>query len=227
MKTPPKEPSDLSPAFPWDHLKVVAQIAFDAAKRVAELAVPNDSACCTGLRRWDHIRADITRAAAYKYPEWLSIVDPGALFEFAMSSRPVRFFRGDEEEPVPEKYASPTLFESAQLESEFIYRFIILVDVFTKFPVGVVFAALNDAGEIEYSWPVPSNATGGVSVPVAPIVAPKAPVALPPLVIQSVTEADEEERANAAQKEREMQEQAKRDLTKRLAEQQKQENKGA
>jgi hypothetical protein len=231
MHTPPKDPSDLSPAFTWDHLKAVGQIAFDAARWVAEHVVPNDSACCTGLRRWDHIRSEITKAAAYKYPEWLSVPEPGALFTFAMSSRPVRFFRGDDEDPVPVKYANPTLFETVQTETEFIYRYIIVVDGSSVFPTAVLFAALNNAGEIAYSWTILINtsgeASGGASAPVAPIVAPKAPVALPPLVIQSVAEADEAERAETVRKEREMREQKERELADLLAKQRTPDTKGA
>lgn len=231
MQTPPKAPTDLSPAFTWDRLKAVGQIAFDAAKWVAERAVPNDSACCTGLRRWDHIRSEITTAAAYKYPEWLSVPDRYKQFTFAINSTPVRFFRGDDDDPVPLKYAAPSLFESATAETAFLYRLIIVVDGSGAFPVEVQFAAVNDSGEIAHSWTIPidssGEASGGVSAPVAPIVAPKAPVPLPPLVIQSVAEAEEAERAEAARKERELREQKERDLANRLAEQRKPDTKGA
>src|SRR4051812_23810379 len=100
MKMPPQEPSDLSPFFDWEWLKIIAQLAYDRAWWVAKHAVKKDNRCGIGYRRWNLIAADISESVL-KYPDWLSVPNPGAEYLFAFCARPIRFCRADADAPLP------------------------------------------------------------------------------------------------------------------------------
>src|ERR1043166_5490740 len=104
--TPPKDPSDLRPEFTWDRIIIIGQIAFDRARHVARGKESDDSNCCTGLKRFDHIRAAILRAAIKEHSVWLSVPEQGVKYTGAMDMVPFRVLRGDPDEPIPEKYAN-------------------------------------------------------------------------------------------------------------------------
>jgi hypothetical protein len=225
----PQNPSDLNAAFQWEYLTVIAQIAFDRAKWVADHIDALDSGVCIGLRRWTHIKRAITNALHEYGALWLGVPDPGPRFVGSIKGVPFRFYRGDAEEPVPAKYAQATLFEdvfadSVRDESAIVYRFIVEVDGLQQ-PTGVFFAGLKAEenadvdGEIIYNWSIPIDTEreqrGDDDMPIAPIAKPKAPVPLAPIEVKTRAEEDAEKRADADRLEKEAREHQERERAKR------------
>lgn len=217
------QPSDYVPAFTWDRLIAVAKILFQTRLWVAENATPErgDKGMVIGLRAWLHGKHAIAVAAATELAAWLSIVDDGAKFIFAVGGAPIRFYRGDRDEPVPENYGDPEEIEREQLDLFFAatapgiafdgyYRVIVVADR-SGFPQAVHFAGIGFDNVTRMAWEIPLDTDAGSAAGATPIIVPQTPVPLPALTVLTVAEADAAAREEAAREEREREAQKRAD----------------
>jgi hypothetical protein len=172
---------------------------------VAEDAKPErgDGVCGIGFRAWEQTKFAVQKAAAKEYVEWLSILDGSAHFTFQLDLMPIRFCRGDSEEPLPASYAVADVKEIAQVEMAFgasgqpategIFRLLVQADKQGR-PLGVYLVHANLDGATLMTWQIPTTADG---TGIAPIVVPQTPVVLPALELLSVEEAEAAERERA------------------------------
>jgi hypothetical protein len=213
MPTNSLQPSDVYPALTWERLIGLRQIVFDTRKWVAGDAKPDrgDTKCGVGFRAWEQTKFGIAMAAMGEFRSWLSIADKGANFTFKIDLMPIRFCRGDCEEPLPPIYAIPSSAERDQfglaLSSagrpvvDGSFRLLIQADG-SGYPLAVYLALATD-GVIVMAWKIPSADELGGS---APIVVPQQPVGLPPLAVMTVSEAAVIEETERVQKEKEAKE---------------------
>lgn len=231
MPTSNLQPADYVPAFTWVRLIAVAKLLFQTRVWVAEQATPErgDKGNLIGLRAWMHGKHAIAVAAANELGAWLSIVDDGAKFIFAVGGAPIRFYRGDSDEPVPENYGDPEEVEREQLDLFFAanapgiafdgyYRMIVVADR-SGFPTAVFLAGIAFADNmIRMAWEIPLDADASG---LTPITVPQTPVPLPPLTVLTLAEQADAAREEAEREERE------REAQKRTEEETDTETKGA
>lgn len=201
------QPADLYPAFRWERLIALGELAWEARTYVSTHAVPADSVCGIGLRGWEHTKHAIIKAAAKEHADWLSVTDSGAKFRFKADMMPIRFCRGDHDEPLPKKYAFADPVEQEQIELAFgavnhpttegFFRLLIDADK-QGTPLGIYLVLANLDGGVRISWRIPrASAQSGAT----PIVIPQTPITLGPLKVRTVAEIEEEKKRLAEEAE--------------------------
>ncbi len=194
------QPADYVAAFTWDRLIAIATLLFNTRQRVAEDAKPElgDTRTGIGFRAWEQSKFAITKAAANDLADWLSISDEGPRFVFLLGMMPIRFYRGDSDEPVPENYADPSAEEMEQIEIALVsnagvhfagyYRMIVKANV-VGFPQTTYLVGIDFDNRIRLAWEIPLDAAA-----TTPIIVPLSPVPLPPLNVFTVAEVDDAEK---------------------------------
>lgn len=203
----PTQPSDVYKAFTWPRLIALAKILFDTREWVANDARPDrgDGLCGIGFRAWEQSKFFVSKAAATELSDWLSIADAGSEFKFRLDMMPIRFCRGDSEQPLPPNYATADARERAETELAFdlcgqpafngVFRFLVEADR-RGAPLAVYLVQANEQGETVRMWRIPREGDAGG---VAPIVVPQTPVVLPALTVETLEEAAERERIEREQ----------------------------
>lgn len=148
--------------------RLIAQGRSDALIRHDETI--GDDGWTLGCRAFQYARFQITKAAESPSFEWLTIMDPTKQFIFKIGDVPVRFYKGDADEP-SERTLRQTFSELSQLAFVFgredaaglAYRFAVETD-FDGALTGIKFVGLRGDSPV-FVWDVPY--TDAVSVPPA------------------------------------------------------------
>lgn len=171
---------DMSDSKPWDyhpHLmhdrivavaNCIAQGRSDALIRHDETI--GDDGWTLGCRAFQFARFQIGRAAGIPSFEWLAIMDPSKQFIFKIGDVPVRFYKGEADEP-SDRTLRQTFSELTQLAFTFggdegaslAYRFAIETD-FDGAITSIKFVGLRGESPV-FVWDVPYTTT--VTLPTA------------------------------------------------------------
>ncbi|HEV7764605.1 MAG TPA: hypothetical protein VGQ76_06365 [Thermoanaerobaculia bacterium] len=118
-----KTPTELHPDLTEERLCIIGNIFRDRRHTAVLRHLPEegDSNWVLGCRCWEWIRVRIEKDAAGPYKDWLSIIEDGrggAHFVFGVGSVPVRFYRGDPNDP-PSKIVECSAIELDAFQSAF------------------------------------------------------------------------------------------------------------
>lgn len=170
----------MSDSKPWDHHphlthdaivavgRLIAQGRSDALIRHDETI--GDDGWTLGCKAFQYARFQIAKAAETSGFEWLTIMDPSKQFIFKIGDVPVRFYKGDADEP-SERTLRQTFSELSQLAFVFgredgagvAYRFAVETD-FDGAITSIKFVGLRGDSPV-FVWDV--TYTDAVSVPPA------------------------------------------------------------
>ena len=179
--TPPRRlPWDLHPALTEERLAAAARLLARGREEAIRLADPfaGDDAWSIGCRAYSFSRHQFVNAArSGRYP-WLRVLDETHHFVFLIEGVPVRFFRGDAEDPTKrtlrqqESEAEQLALALGGAEAEGL-MFRLAVETGDGGEVRrVVFLALRgEEGRAECFWPIPlaeeARNSGGWQLPLS------------------------------------------------------------
>ncbi|UFN51604.1 hypothetical protein LPC08_25410 (plasmid) [Roseomonas sp. OT10] len=174
LSRPPRRPWDLHPALTEERLAAAARLLARGRADALALADPwaGDDAWSVGCRAYAFSKHQLARAAeSGRYP-WLGILDETHHFVFLVDGVPVRFFRGDAEDPTKrtlrqqESEAEQLALALGGDEAEGL-MFRLAVETGEAGEVKrVVFLALRgEEGRVECFWPVPVDAEASAPGP--------------------------------------------------------------
>jgi len=164
-------PWDLHPALTEERLSACARLLARGRADAVAMADPwaGDDAWSIGCRAYSFSRNRLRQAAeGGRYP-WLGVLDETHHFVFLIDGVPVRFFRGDAEEPSKrtlrqqESEAQQLALALGDAGGSEGLMFRLAVETGQDGNVArVVFLALRgEAGAVECFWPVPMEAGAG------------------------------------------------------------------
>lgn len=192
MSTAPS-PWDNHPALTEDRLVTVAQILRRVRDEALELHEPlkGEGNWSLGSRVYERTMHALEEAAVDA--AWLKTIKAGLYFVFMIDDVPVRFYRGDAEEPSPRamkthsigeterKAAQMCLFAIDEANRQWFWRMCVEVDERGR-ALRVVMLQATENGDTRNQWVIPT--LDGVAV-VAPIAPPREGVELPPPMVAS------------------------------------------
>ena len=199
----PLDPSDLYYALTPDRLAVIGREVWDARVLAATTARWHDGATkfSVGLHAWLYGKTRLAKLAVAGTHPWLSVSDEGPKFVIKMGGCPLRFCSGDDESPLRANYRHPLPRERLDLQLAFAASELTKDDVFVRLlvtadeegmPVALFLAECDlRTGDINNAWRIRLSGEGGTGV--AAFVAPKPPVVLPGLNLETHEEAKERE----------------------------------
>lgn len=151
------KPAALHPSLTEERLRAIAQIVWDQATAVAEIAEPErgDDGWVLGCRRYQWVRHALSKAALGELVEFLSVTPRSTHFLVRVGGVPIRIYRGDRSKPVPTRYATASRVEAEQLEMVFgsdhrlagPLRLVLETDE-RGMPTRVSFACVSESGEL-------------------------------------------------------------------------------
>lgn len=179
----PRRPWDLHPALTEERLSAAARLLARGRADALALADPwaGDDAWSIGCRAYSFSRHQVANAARSGRFPWLKVLDETHHFVFLVDGVPVRFFRGDAEDPTKRTLRQQET-EAQQLAlalgSEGTEGLMFRLAVETEADGSVrrvVFLALRgEEGQVECFWPVPlgdaevrSNSGAAMPLPLA------------------------------------------------------------
>ena len=168
-------PWDLAPALTEERLSACARLLARGRADAVAMADPwaGDDAWSIGCRAYSFSRNRLRQAAeGGRYP-WLAVLDATHHFVFLIDGVPVRFFRGDAEEPSKrtlrqqESEAQQLALALGDAGSAEGLMFRLAVETDSDGNVArVVFLALRgEEGAVECFWPVPLEDEAGAERP--------------------------------------------------------------
>ncbi|WP_203077155.1 hypothetical protein [Falsiroseomonas ponticola] len=166
-------PWDLHPALTEDRLSACARLLARGRSDAVAMADPwaGDDAWSIGCRAYSFSRNRLRQAAEGGRYRWLGVLDATHHFVFLIDGAPVRFFRGDAEEPTKrtlrqqESEAQQMALALGDLGAAEGLMFRLAVETGEGGEVTrVVFLALREDGATECFWPVPLD-NADVSAP--------------------------------------------------------------
>lgn len=175
MTSPPSQPPSPSPCRPWDlhpslteeRLAAAARLLVRGRADALAMADPwaGDDAWSIGCRAYSFSRNQVRRAAESGRFPWLSVLDETHHFVFVIDGVPVRFFRGDADDPTKRTLRQQE-GEAQQLalalggDAEGLMFRLALETEADGSVRRVVFLALRgEEGRTECFWPVPLGDT--------------------------------------------------------------------
>lgn len=132
--------------LPWDchkeltkkRLIYIANIIVEGRNRAYELydEIEGDTGWTLGCRGFEFVRQRLIKLSENSDIQWFELVDPSMRFIFKIGNVPVRFYKGDAEEPNnrtlktshTELYQLNLSFADEDIKSNLIYRFVIETD---------------------------------------------------------------------------------------------------
>lgn len=162
--TPEWRPSVLHPGLTEARMRAIAQIIWDRATKVAQIAEPEqgDTGWGIGCRRYEWWKAALSRAAAGDLIEFLSVEPRSSHFLLKVASVPIRLYRGNWQKRVPTRYATPSRLEAQQGELAFGSQYLqvgplrLVLETDAKhMPVRICFARVKPNGELTDITPIP------------------------------------------------------------------------
>ena len=157
-------PSDCHPDLTDARLTALATFLASTRLDVVMLHEPSagDDSWSLGCRAFARTRNLIsTKALAGDWP-WLTVINPGKRFIFAIGAVPIRFYRGFHTDPPARTLAFSPIelnqlslaFDDSQVYRALKWRFAIETD-FLGLPSSIMFAGLSgDDGSVVHSWPI-------------------------------------------------------------------------
>lgn len=185
----PKLPWDYHPDLSLDRLQLVASILRDTRHNTLLLHDPagGDTRWSLGCRVYARSSTALIRAAETQYP-WLRVISPKLEFVFTIGSVPVRFFRGDAENPdgqhlrVSDLEAYQYSLAFGDNAIELCWRLVVETDAIGE-AERVVLIGSTAAGNVECNYVIPAlDQSVTFLEPARDQVRP--PVQLPPPVVR-------------------------------------------
>lgn len=186
----PFRPWNSYPALTEERLRIVADLIRRVRQEVVALHAPNegDNEWSLGCRAYTRICYAITKAT--QQFDWLTVLpDPGKplRFVFTIGQVPIRFYRGDADDP-PARYLVSTTAERMARQMAFEFEGIPALDRFLRIAVDtnalgeadvVALAEFDELGSLLNAYPIPVAADSRIAqFPIR-----KEGVALPPPVV--------------------------------------------
>lgn len=189
--SPDWRPAVLHTALTQDRLSRIAQIIWDQATKVAQIAEPEqgDTGWGIGCRRYEWWKHALAKAAVGELVEFLWVAPRSSHFLLKVGSVPIRLYRGDLQKRAPKRYATPSPLEAQQGELAFgsgyadvgPLRLVLETDA-RHMPVRICFARVSPSGELVDVTPVPvSQGASKVTPAVMPLVKAEPKVSVAPL----------------------------------------------
>ncbi|WP_439644091.1 hypothetical protein [Gemmatimonas sp.] len=185
---PTWRPANLHSALTEERLRAIAQIIWDRATKVAQIAEPEqgDTGWGIGCRRYEWWKKALSEAAVGELVEFLSVAPRSSHFLIKVDLVPIRLYRGNPHKQAPKRYASPSPLEAQQMEiafgSEYAdvgpLRLVVETDA-RHMPVQICFARVSPSGELTDITPIPVNQ--GAASKVMPLVKTEPKVSVTPL----------------------------------------------
>lgn len=157
-----KYPWDVHPDLTIERLTTLANAIRDgrADAVAAQLPEIGDDGWVLGCRAFQSARFRILQMAESPECGWLKIIDASRHLEFSVGDVPLRFYRGDPEEP-SDRYLAQSYPELAQMSLAFpdepidgvVYRLAVETD-FEGYAIGITFVGISGA-DVVMSWPIP------------------------------------------------------------------------
>ena len=160
-----RHPWDLHPALAEERLAACARLLARGRADALALADPwaGDDAWSVGCRAYSFSRHRLRRAAESGRYNWLGVLDGTQDFVFLIEGVPVRFFRGDAEDPTKRTLRQQEV-EAEQLALAFgredaaeglMFRLAVETDERGAVSRVVFLAVRGEEGRVECFWPVP------------------------------------------------------------------------
>jgi hypothetical protein len=192
MSSPPWESH---PALTADRLQAVAHVIAEVRHNAVDAHEDDrgDTSWGLGCRSHERTMYAISTLAGTPGFEWLSVVEPGLHFVFAIGGVPIRFYRGEADHPptrslrrnYPEIQASQLSFDAPGIHvvkaTKHMWRLAIETDADGRV-FRIVAVAVSDDGAISSTWDVPL--TSPVRVVVDAGTPPREARELPPPVVK-------------------------------------------
>jgi hypothetical protein len=162
---PRRTPWDLHPALTEERLIAAARLLVRGREDALSQAdyYAGDDAWSIGCRAYSFTRHQISAAAkSGRYP-WLKVLDPSHHFVFLIDDVPVRFFRGEADEPT-KRTLHQQQREAGQLSLAFgsdidmeglMFRLALETEEGASINRIVFLALRGEEGQVECFWPVP------------------------------------------------------------------------
>ena len=160
----PRRPWELHPALTEERLAACARLLARGRADALALADPwaGDDTWSVGCRAYSFSRNRLRRAAEGGRWPWLGVLDGTQHFVFLVDGVPVRFFRGDAEDPTPRTLRRQEA-EATQLSlalgtdaaQGLVFRLAVETDEAGAVSRVVFLALRGEAGRAECFWPVP------------------------------------------------------------------------
>jgi hypothetical protein len=174
----PRRPWELHPALTEERLAACSRLLARGRADALALADPwaGDDAWSVGCRAYSFSRNRLRRAAEGGRWPWLGVLDGTHHFVFLVDGVPVRFFRGDAEDPTPRTLRRQEA-EAAQLSlalgadaaaDGLVFRLAVETDAAGAVSRVVFLALRGEAGRAECFWPVPLQQPEATAAPARP-----------------------------------------------------------
>lgn len=161
-----KKPWEYEPRLTEEHLLIVAELILSARHKALELYDDSsgDTGWSYGCRAFDWCRKSITEESMSGQQHWLSVIDPNLKFIFSIGGVPVRFYRGDPENPkdknlletYPELNQPQFPFPGISGNEKLRWRF--AVETFETGEVqNITVVGFSSEGVAECLWRIPLN----------------------------------------------------------------------
>ena len=160
----PRRPWELHPALTEERLAACARLLARGRADALALADPwaGDDAWSVGCRAYSFSRHQLRRAAESGRYTWLGVLDGTHHFVFLIDGVPVRFFRGDAEDPTPRTLRRQeaeaeqlSLALGADVADGLMFRLAVETDDTGQVSRVVFLALRGEEGRAECFWPVP------------------------------------------------------------------------
>ena len=160
-----RHPWDLHPTLAEERLAACARLLARGRADALAMADPwaGDDAWSVGCRAYSFSRHQLRRAAESGRYNWLGVLDGTQHFVFLIEGVPVRFFRGDAEDPTKRTLRQQEV-EAEQLALAFgredgieglMFRLAVETDERGAVSRVVFLALRGEEGRVECFWPVP------------------------------------------------------------------------
>jgi hypothetical protein len=154
-----KKPWEVHPEFVEERLLFIAGILKDVRNRTVDLHEPSegDDVWSLGCRVYERSINIITRKA--EDTSWLKVIKKGLYFVMLIEGVPIRFYRGDIENPTarslqrlhPEIEAQQYIFPFAQESFVWFWRIVVETDELGKV-LRIVTSQFTESGDVRNQW---------------------------------------------------------------------------
>jgi hypothetical protein len=158
-------PWDLHPALSAERLSVVARLLWTARRdAVAHAALAlGDDAWSVGCRAYAFAKNRISRVAEGGIHSWLKVLDNSNHFIFLLDDVPVRFYRGNADEPTErtlrqqesEARQQTLAFGGSEAAEGLLFRLAVETDERGSASRVVFLALRGEGGRVECAWDIP------------------------------------------------------------------------
>jgi hypothetical protein len=157
-----KAPWEVTPEFTEERLLFIAAILKDVRNSTVELHDPSEGDDLWGLGCRVYERSINMIARKAESAPWLKVIKNGLYFVMLIEGVPVRFYKGETENPTPrslqrlypELEAQQYIFSFAKEQFAWFWRTVVETDELGKV-LRIVVAQFTESGNIRNQWTVP------------------------------------------------------------------------